>query len=118
MEAEEAAAKDKAATEPGFLYNVRCHMRNKVTFAEPVPIAAEAVNSATVLGKEKKDGADGDSDGSSYSVSENNEEVFEEVPEKTDKGAIAVLGGVELYKFIDADQGRFTNMVTRLASRA
>ena len=49
MEAEEAAAKDKAAEEPGFLYNVRCHILNKTAFAEPEPIAAEAMNSAIVV---------------------------------------------------------------------
>ena len=118
MEAEEAAAKDKAAEEPGFLYNVRCHMRNKTAFAEPQPITEEAVNSATVVGKEKKDGADGDSYSAPHSGSEDEEEVVEEPPEETHKGAIEPLGGTTLYKLTDADKGRFKNMVTRLASRA
>ena len=39
-------------------------------------------------------------------------------PEETDTGAIEVLGGVELYKLTGADKVRFTNEVTRLASRA
>ena len=49
MAGEEAAAAAQALDEPGFLYNVHCHMSNKTTLAEPVPIAAEAVNSATVV---------------------------------------------------------------------
>ena len=52
-------------------------MPNKPAFAEPVPIAAEAVNSATVVGKEKKDDADGSSYSSSHSGSEDKGEVVE-----------------------------------------
>ena len=97
-------------------------MRNKSALTEPVPIAEEAVNSATVAENENKGVDDGDSDSNSDStqnhVPEDEEEVVEEPQEKTDKGAVELLGGVELYKLTDADKGRFKNEVTRLASRA
>ena len=118
MEAEEAATKDQAAEEPGILYNVRCHMPNKTTFAEKVQVAAEAAEPATVVDSEKKDVNDGDRGGSSYSKSTDSEDLVEEVSEKTDTSAVEVLGGVQLYELIDEDQGCFTNMVTRLTSRA
>ena len=44
--------------------------------------------------------------------------MVEVPPEENDKGAVEVLGGVQLYKLVAADKGRFTNMVTRLAPRA
>ena len=122
MEAEEAAAEEEAAVEPGFLYNVCCHMSIKTVYAEPVPIAAEAVETVTIAGKEKKDGDDGDNGLPSYSYSNSksndSEEVVEVVTENTDKCNVEITGGLQLYKLTDADKTRFTDMVSRHASRA
>ena len=97
-------------------------MSNKTAYAEPVPIAAGAVKTVTVAGKEKKDGDDGDNGSPSYSYSNSNshdsEEVVEVVTENTDKGDVEITGGLQLYKLTDADKTRFTDMVSRHASRA
>ena len=93
MAGEEAAAAAQAPDEPGFLYNVHCHMSNKTAYAEPVPIAAEAVQPATVVDSEKKDGDDGDGGGASYSGLKDSEDAVEVVSENTDKGAVKIAGG-------------------------
>ena len=97
-------------------------MSNKTVYAEPVPIAAEAVETVTVAGKEKKDGNDADKRSPSYSYSNSksndSEEVVEVVTENTDKGDVEITGGFQLYKLTDADKTRFTDMVSCHASRA
>ena len=84
-----------------------CHIINKAAYPEPEKPAAEAVESATVAEKDKKKPNDGDNvrlSGSSGSVevvqekkgnesyshtlaeSEDEEEVYNEPPKKTDHG--------------------------------
>ena len=93
-------------------------MSNKTAYAEPVPIAAEAVETVTGTGKEKKDGADGGSYSASDSGSQEEEEIYEGPPEETDKGDVEIIGGLQLYKLTDADKTRVTDMASRHASRA
>ena len=110
-----------------------CHISNKTAYAEPVPIATEAVKIVTVVDSEKNNVNDDDGGGSSYSKSEDEEDVVEVVaekalqeeeeiyegpPEETDKGDVEITGGLQLYKLTDADKTRFTDMVSRHASRA
>ena len=111
-----------------------CHISNKTAYPEPVTIAAEAVEIATVPAKEN-DGDDGDSssrsyskanekkdgdDGGSYSASDSGsleeEKVYEWPPEETDKGDVNNNGGLQLYKLTDANKTRFTNTAIRHAS--
>ena len=116
MAGEEAAAAAQAPDEPGFLYNVHWHMPKKSAFAEEVQTAAEAVKPVTAVDSEKNDVEDGVGGGSSYSKSGDSEDLVEVVSEKPDTGE--VLGGVQLYELVAADKARFTDMVTRHASRA
>ena len=76
----------------------------------------------TVAGKEKKDGDDGDSVSPSYSYSNSNsadsEDVVAEDAVDGLKCAVKIAGGLQLYELTDADKDRFTDMVSRHASRA
>ena len=74
----------------------------------------------TVAGKEKKDGDDGDSGSPSYSNSKSgdSEDVVAEDVVDGIKGDVKIAGGLQLYELTDADKDRFTDMVSRHASRA
>ena len=85
-------------------------------------VTAEAVKPVTVAGKEKEDGDDGDSGSPSYSYSnsksaDSEDMVAEHVVDGL-KGDVKIAGGFQLYELTDADKDRFTDMVSRHASRA
>ena len=87
-------------------------------------VTAEAVEPITVAGKEKTDGGDGDNGSPSYSYSSLNpnsgdsEDVVAEDVVDGLKGDVKIAEGLQLYKLTDADKDRFTDMVSRHASRA
>ena len=81
-------------------------------------VAAEAVKPVTVVDSEKNGVGDADNGSPAYSVTDEENDPVEVVSENTDKGAVNSAGGFQLYERVDEDAGRFSNMVTRHASRA
>ena len=116
-----------------------CRKSNKSAYAEEVQVTAEVVETGTVAEKDTKKANDGenvsDSSGpaeileetkgddktpSSYSSfsdkSEDEEEVCNKPPKKTDEANVKNTGGFEMYKLTDKDKGQFINKVNLHAS--
>ena len=135
MAGEGAAAEEKAAVESGSLWNVCRRISNKTAYAEEVQVAAERVETPPVAEKHAKKANDGGNvsgtSGSvkvvekkkgneSYSVtpaeSEDEEEILEDPPKKTDNGDVKNTAGFDWYKLTDKGKTQFTNKVNRHAS--
>ena len=116
-----------------------CHETNKTAYTEEVQVTSEVVETGTVAENDMKKAKDGDNvsdssdpvevleetkgddkNPSSYSSfsdkSEDEEEVCNKPPKKTDEANVKNTGGFEMYKLTDKDKGQFINKVNLHAS--